>query len=74
VNGILKALLIALGAAAVVLGALTFWLPLPVGLPLMLVGAALLIRSSARARAWSVRLVERYPRTLGFLRRLHQRP
>jgi len=44
--------LIFTGGALVLLGALTFWLPLPIGLPLMLLGAPLLLHNSPHARRW----------------------
>lgn len=44
--------LIGLGAIFAVAGFLTFWLPLPIGIPLLLIGLALLGRHSPRARLW----------------------
>lgn len=38
------------GAAVVILGLVTFWLPLPVGLPLLLLGGLILVRYSLSAR------------------------
>lgn len=51
-----KWMMIVTGASSVVAGILTFWLPLPIGLPLMLLGATLLARHSPRARLWSARV------------------
>ena len=66
----LKWLFISFGSVSVLSGILTFWLPLPIGIPLMLFGTALLARYSPLARRQISRAVQRYPHTLGFLRRL----
>ncbi len=50
--------LIGLGAIFAVADFLTFWLPLPIGIPLLLIGFALLGRHSPRARLW-LRLLKR---------------
>jgi len=59
---LLKWIFITTGAFSVFSGVLTFWLPVPIGLPLILLGTALLVRHSPRARtlAWkpSVRITE----------------
>jgi uncharacterized membrane protein YbaN (DUF454 family) len=47
-----KPFLVMLGGLSVLLGAVTFWLPIPIGLPLVLAGTLLLSRNSARARLW----------------------
>jgi len=52
-------MMILAGATSVGAGILTFWLPLPIGLPLMLIGATLLGRHSPRARRWFTRMRER---------------
>ncbi|MDG4867658.1 hypothetical protein P8631_06555 [Guyparkeria sp. 1SP6A2] len=44
--------LIGLGGVFAVAGFLTFWLPLPMGIPLLLIGFALLGRHSPHARLW----------------------
>ncbi|MDJ0741562.1 MAG: hypothetical protein QNJ91_17760 [Gammaproteobacteria bacterium] len=44
--------MIASGALLVLLGVVTFWLPLPIGVPLILLGSPLLLRHSPRARRW----------------------
>jgi hypothetical protein len=48
--------MIVIGALVVLLGLVTFWLPLPVGLPLLLIGVPVLIRYSPHARRWWTRL------------------
>ena len=46
----MKWLIIPLSLAVLILGVLTFWLPIPVGLPLMLLGSYLLLKHSTVAR------------------------
>jgi hypothetical protein len=67
---LLKWLFIGFGGISLLAGLLTFWLPLPIGVPLMLLGLTLLVRYSPHAREQLARLVLRYPRHLGFLSRL----
>jgi hypothetical protein len=67
---VLKWLFIGFGTISVFGGVLTFWLPLPIGIPLMLLGTATLVRYSPFARHQVTRLALRYPQTLGFLNRL----
>lgn len=67
---LVKWLFIGVGTASIFGGMLTFWLPLPIGIPLMLLGTALLVRYSPTAKRQLARLVLRYPRRLGFLSRL----
>ena len=64
---------LALGAAAVLLGLVTFWLPLPVGVPLVFFGGLLLTRHSMVARRAVAGASRRYPRVRGILRRLRNR-
>jgi len=54
-------LLISFGGICTLSGMITFWLPIPIGLPLMLLGVPILIRSSPRSRKWILRLLRRYP-------------
>jgi uncharacterized membrane protein YbaN (DUF454 family) len=56
---------IVIGGLLVLLGLITFWLPLPIGVPLMLLGAPLLLRHSPHARAWWAQLRDRLPRGRG---------
>jgi hypothetical protein len=46
----LKWLLISIGAVSVLGGMITVWLPLPLGLPLLMIGTPLLIKYSPHAR------------------------
>jgi len=57
----MKWLAIAAGFLILSLGLITFWLPIPIGLPLALVGVLLLVRNSSDARHILVRLMRRYP-------------
>lgn len=66
---LLRALMTGVGLLIVLIGFLTFWLPIPIGLPLLAAGIALLVRFSASARRTLVNLMRRYPR----LRELRQR-
>ncbi len=56
--------LITIGGLLVLLGLVTFWLPLPIGAPLVLLGAPLLLRHSPHARRWWARARRRLPRGL----------
>lgn len=62
--------LLAVGVLAVLVGFITFWLPIPIGLPLLVVGSALLVRHSKTARNHAERLLQKYPTTLSWLRPL----
>jgi hypothetical protein len=68
-SGISRWLMIALGLVVVLLGLLTFWLPLPVGLPLMLLGTPILLRHSRLARRLAASMGRRHPALKRLLRR-----
>jgi len=53
--------MISVGLLVLLLGILTFPLPLPIGMPLALMGIALLVRYSSDARRVLVNLMRRYP-------------
>jgi hypothetical protein len=53
--------MITTGGLLVLAGLVTFWLPLPIGLPLILLGMPLLIRHSPHARYWWRRHRHRVP-------------
>jgi len=61
------------GGLSVGAGVLTFWLPLPIGVPLMALGLALLSAHSRRVRAWLVGLARRFPVLLPLVRAVRQR-
>ncbi len=58
---ILQWSMIGAGLLIILAGLLTFWLPIPIGLPLMLSGTAILMRFSSGARRILVNLMRRYP-------------
>jgi len=62
----MKWIMIAVALVIMTLGAVTFWLPIPIGIPLALAGTMLLVRHSSDARRILARLMRRFPR----LRRL----
>ncbi|MGD8939142.1 MAG: hypothetical protein PVJ72_07175 [Gammaproteobacteria bacterium] len=51
-----------LGGLSVVGGIMSFPLPIPIGLPLMIVGLSLLIKTSPRTRDYIYYLAGRYPK------------
>lgn len=76
VQAIIKWLMIPLGTTFVVLGGVTFLLPLPIGLPLLLFGSLILIRYSVVARSAVAGASRRYPgfrRVVRCLRALQRR-
>jgi hypothetical protein len=66
---LLKWLYISFGTLSILGGLITFWLPVPIGVPLMLIGAPIIMRHSARGRRLILRLARRFPG----LRRLLER-
>jgi hypothetical protein len=73
-TSMLKWLLITLGCLSLFSGMLTFWLPLPIGIPLILMGTALLVRHSPHARQQITHLARRNPRVLGVLNKICKTP
>ncbi|MFD1626014.1 hypothetical protein [Azospirillum griseum] len=65
--------MIALGSVLLLAGVLIAPLPGPGGLPVMLIGGVLVLRHSAVARKFYVRMTRRYPRILGPIERLRAR-
>ena len=65
-----KWLMIFVGILLLIVGLLTFPLPLPIGLPIFLVGIALLLRYSSDAKRLLLRLSKRHPRMRNLLNRL----
>lgn len=61
-QSIIKWFFITVGALSVLAGLITLWMPIPVGIPLMLVGLPLLMQYSPHAREWILSLSERYPK------------
>lgn len=71
---LLKWLYISFGTLSILGGLITFWLPVPIGLPLMLVGTPIIMRHSVRGRRLLLRLANRFPSLARFLERYHDRP
>jgi uncharacterized membrane protein YbaN (DUF454 family) len=67
-QAIARWLMTLLGVALTALGLVTFWLPLPVGVPLLLLGALVLIRYSMLARRALARANRHYPAFRRFYR------
>jgi hypothetical protein len=59
---LMKWLLLAFGSITVFSGLLMLLLPIPLGIPLLLVGVPLLMRYSTRARGWILRMARRSPK------------
>jgi uncharacterized membrane protein YbaN (DUF454 family) len=51
----------AVGFMLIAVGVVVFWLPIPLGIPLMLAGLVLIVRSSPRLGGWVVKRMERSP-------------
>jgi hypothetical protein len=62
--------MIGLGCTIMLAGLVIAPLPGPGGLPVMMVGGVLILRNSADARKFFVRMKRRYPRVLGPIERL----
>ncbi|MEJ2464557.1 MAG: hypothetical protein P8045_02495 [Candidatus Thiodiazotropha sp.] len=70
---LLKWLYISLGSLSIIGGLITFWLPLPIGIPLMMLGTPIIMRHSAKGRRWILRLSQHFPLLRrGLLRRPRQ--
>ncbi len=67
---IIKLALMAVGAMLIALGIVISPLPGPLGLPVMLLGLAVLLRSSIWVKRQFLRLRARYPKVLGPVRAL----
>jgi uncharacterized membrane protein YbaN (DUF454 family) len=70
---LLKWLYISFGTLSIVSGLITFWLPVPIGVPLMLIGTPIIMRHSARGRRLILRLAHRFPRLKRLLKRYRER-
>jgi len=58
---LLKWLYIGFGTLTLIGGLITFWLPLPLGVPLMMIGTPIIMRHSVRGRRLLLRLRARFP-------------
>jgi hypothetical protein len=58
----MRLLMIPLGLLALLAGALLFWLPVPLGIPLILLGLLILVRHSMPAKRSLLRMAKHHPR------------
>jgi len=65
----LKWLYIGFGTLTLIGGLITFWLPLPLGVPLIMIGTPIIMRHSVRGRRWMLRAFSRFPALKRLLRR-----
>lgn len=66
---LVKWFLIFIGLLAVLVGMITFWLPIPIGLPLMLLGLTILMRYSPYAKLKIIKLAKNSPAMYRVIRR-----
>ncbi|MCG7957767.1 MAG: hypothetical protein JAY69_01740 [Candidatus Thiodiazotropha taylori] len=57
----MKWLYLSIGSLSIVSGLITFLLPLPIGVPLLLIGTPIIMRHSPTGRRWIMRLLRRFP-------------
>jgi hypothetical protein len=68
-----KWLMIVTSLLLLVAGLITFPLPFPIGLPLLIIGLALLVRHSSDAKRYLVKVSRKYPKLNRLLRRIRQK-
>lgn len=73
-SSLVRSTLALLGALLFITGLLTFWLPIPIGIPLMLIGMPLLFRYSPLARFGFIKLARRYPPMRRLIKRCCNKP
>lgn len=61
------------GTLCVILGIVTFWLPIPIGVPLILIGLPVLLRTSPHARRLIMHLASKWPAFATIIRKLDPR-
>lgn len=54
INVIFKWALITAGIVFIAAGVITFWLPIPIGIPLLLLGLPLVLKNSPHGRRWLI--------------------
>jgi len=69
----MKWIFISLGGLSVFSGIITFWLPIPIGLPLIILGLALVGRHSPTAQRLISDLLDRFPWIRTAMRRFRGR-
>ncbi len=65
-----KTLSAGVGGVFVVTGFVVFWTPIPLGIPLMLIGLPLIMRNSPRSWLWLKQRARRSPRFESLLDRI----
>jgi hypothetical protein len=64
-----KWLMILIGMLLLIIGLITFPLPIPIGLPILLLGLVMVIRHSSDAKRYLIRLSKRFPKLQRFMHR-----
>jgi uncharacterized membrane protein YbaN (DUF454 family) len=54
-------LYLTIGTLSIISGLITFWLPVPIGVPLVLIGTPIIMRHSPTGRRWIMHLLRRFP-------------
>jgi uncharacterized membrane protein YbaN (DUF454 family) len=57
----MKWLYLTIGTLSIFSGLITFWLPVPIGVPLVLIGAPIIMRHSPTGRRWILHSLRRFP-------------
>ncbi|MCG8015377.1 MAG: hypothetical protein JAY97_04090 [Candidatus Thiodiazotropha sp. 'RUGA'] len=57
----MKWLYLSIGSLSILSGLITFLLPLPIGVPLLLIGTPIIMRHSPTGRRWIMHLLRRFP-------------
>ncbi|MES9832789.1 MAG: hypothetical protein ABW139_11185 [Candidatus Thiodiazotropha sp. DIVDIV] len=57
----MKWIYLSVGALSILAGLITFLLPVPIGVPLVLIGAPIIMRHSPNGRRWLMLLLRRFP-------------
>ncbi|MCG7897584.1 MAG: hypothetical protein JAY99_18250 [Candidatus Thiodiazotropha lotti] len=57
----MKWLYLSIGSLSIVSGLITFLLPVPIGVPLLLVGTPIIMRHSPTGRRWIMHMLRRFP-------------
>ncbi|MGD8515163.1 MAG: hypothetical protein PVF52_06090 [Granulosicoccaceae bacterium] len=66
----MKWIYISLGSISIVGGLITFWLPVPIGIPLLMIGVPLIMNHSNHGRQLLLQLFHRWPVLYRKLKRL----
>jgi hypothetical protein len=66
----MKWLYLGLGSISILGGLVTFWLPVPIGIPLLMIGVPLIMNHSRHGRQWILRLFHHWPLLYRKLKRI----